>query len=39
LWLVLIVEEHAANLAINDPHIRGLPDDPSPSWQGYSISV
>lgn len=78
-WLVPIVEEHAANLAINDPHIRclpdnflrayglphllkfvhsedllivlnemnagyrqvftdarALPDDPSPSWQGYS---
>jgi len=78
-WLVPIVAEHAANLAINDPHIRclpdnflrayglphmlkfvhkpellvvlnemnagyrqvftdarALPDDPSPSWQGYS---
>jgi hypothetical protein len=78
-WLIPIVEEHAANLAINDPHIRclpdnflrayglphllkfvhtknllivlnemnagyrqvftdarALPDDPSPSWQGYS---
>jgi hypothetical protein len=78
-WLVPIVEEHTANLAINDPHIRclpdnflrayglphmqkfvhtpellvvlnemnagyrqvfidgrALPDDPSPSWQGYS---
>jgi len=78
-WLVPIVAEHAANLAINDPHIRcfpdnflrayglphmlkfihtadllvvlnemnagyrqiftdsrSLPDDPSPSWQGYS---
>jgi hypothetical protein len=78
-WLVPIVEEHTANLAINDPHIRCLPDnflrayglphllkfvhtpdllvvlnemnagyrqvftdgralpeDPTPSWQGYS---
>jgi len=78
-WLSPIVEEHATNLAINDPHIRclpdnflrayglphllkfvhtpdlllvlnemnagyrqvftdarPLPDDPSPSWQGYS---
>jgi hypothetical protein len=78
-WLEPIVEQHAANLAINDPHIRCLPDnflrayglphllkfvhsndllvvlnemnagyrqvfadgralpeDPSPSWQGYS---
>lgn len=78
-WLVPIVEEHAENLAINDPHIRclpdnflrayglphmqkfvhapellvvlnemnagyrqvfidgrELPDDPSPSWQGFS---
>ena len=78
-WLVPIVEEHSANLAINDPHIRclpdnflrayglphmlkfvhtsnllvvlnemnagyrqvftdarTLPDDPTPSWQGYS---
>ncbi|HEY5666098.1 MAG TPA: hypothetical protein VIV64_05200 [Gammaproteobacteria bacterium] len=78
-WLVPIVEEHSANLAINDPHIRclpdnflrayglphmlkfvhtpdllvvlnemnagyrqvftdarPLPDDPTPSWQGYS---
>jgi hypothetical protein len=78
-WLVPIVEEHRENLAINDPHIRclpdnflrayglphlqkfvhtpdllvvlnemnagyrqvfldgrALPDDPSPSWQGYS---
>jgi hypothetical protein len=81
-WLVPIVEEHAANLAINDPHIRclpdnflrayglphllkfvhtpdllvvlnemnagyrqvftdarPLPDDPSPSWQGYSSAT
>ena len=78
-WLIPIVEEHTENLAINDPHIRclpdnflrayglphllkfvhtsdllivlnemnagyrqvftdarPLPDDPSPSWQGYS---
>ena len=78
-WLVPIVAEHRENLAINDPHIRclpdnflrayglphlqkfvqtpgllivlnemnagyrqvfldgrELPDDPSPSWQGYS---
>lgn len=78
-WLVPIVEEHTENLAINDPHIRCLPDnflrayglphlqkfihtpdllvvlnemnagyrqifldgralpeDPTPSWQGYS---
>ena len=26
-WLVPIVEEHTANLAINDPHIRCLPDN------------
>jgi hypothetical protein len=26
-WLVPIVEEHSANLAINDPHIRCLPDN------------
>ena len=26
-WLIPIVEEHSANLAINDPHIRCLPDN------------